>query len=270
MAMRILGLLLVGVLLTPAFAADDKKPTGKDDKAKHIDSDTLPSASYTGKLLDVPDKGGTFAAQVDFSHYAPRDPKKPNLGVQDMERLTREQTKVADLQTEVANAKTAKEQQHKTKELEKAMAELQKLTDKVNQDYKLVTEHKNVDFLLSRDATVRVMLLPPRFDDDGKVKPYSDDEKKDLRGKDSQLPGYEAKLSDLKIGDQVRIRLWRKPETKPADNAAPTKSTSEDSGSDKTPAEKKSQVTLIVILNDNLADKDKDTTKDKPKDSTSK
>ena len=64
------------------------------------------------------------------------------------------------------------------------------------------TEHKTVDFQLSRDAKVRVMALPVRFDDEGKIKAYTEEEKKCFRATIPKLPGYEAILP--RRGDEGR------------------------------------------------------------------
>ena len=47
------------------------------------------------------------------------------------------------------------------------------------------------------------------FDDEGKVKKYTPAEVTELRGKKLGLPGYEAKLDDLKVGQTVKVTLTR-------------------------------------------------------------
>jgi hypothetical protein len=133
--------------------------------------------------------------------------------------------------------------------------------EKAAQDIKTVTEHKTVDFQISRDLQVRVMVLPPRFDDEGKIKAYTEEEKKALKGENPKLPGYEAKMSDLHANDIVRIRLWRP--IKEKSTVAVTDS-EKDKPKDATPGQKKAQVTEIVILNDDKADKSKDKTTESP------
>jgi hypothetical protein len=255
------GLLLGLLLLSPGLAADEKKPAAKDDKTKHVDSDTLPNGSYTGKMLDMVDQDGNFTAQVDITHYEPKDPKHPEAHAKAMQAVTRDQERVAQLEHEYATAKKPQEQAKKLKQLENAQTQLERQIEKAAQDIKKVIEQKTVDFQLSRDVKVRVMALPPRFDDDGKIKPYTDEEKKALKGENANLPGYEAKLSDLNAKDVVRIRLWHPMKEKAADT---TSDAEKDKPKDATPGQKKSQVTEIVILNDDKADKDKDKGKDSP------
>jgi hypothetical protein len=261
------GLLFTVVLVVPALLADDKKPAAKDDKTKQVDSDTLPNGSYTGKMLDVPDKDGNFSAQIDLTHLAPKDTKNPNANNQALVHVAKVQARVGKLEAELAVAKKPQEAQKKALELETALAQLQVALAKAG-EMKAVTEHKSVDFQMGDDAKVRIMTLPSRFDDDGKVKAYTDEEKTALKGKDTTLPGYEAKLADLKIGDLVRIRLFHSMAAKANDPGAAdaTKDAAppdKDTPKDTTLAKPKAKVTLIVILNEDQADKDK-TGKDSP------
>jgi hypothetical protein len=262
MGNRFLGstLLVAFVLLAPALAADDKKPAGKDDKTKPLDADTLPIGAYTGKMLDVVDQDGNFTAQVDITHYEPKDPKHPDAYAKAMQLVTREQERIARLEHDVATAKKPQEQANKLKQLENAMGLLEKHMEKAAQDIKTVTEHKTVDFQIARDAKLRIMVLPARFDDEGKIKTYTDEEKKALKGDNPSLPGYEAKLSDLKANDVVRIRLWRPLKEKSTDSA----SDSDKDSKATTPGQKKSVVTEIVILSDDKSDMEKDKGKNSP------
>jgi hypothetical protein len=266
MGKRFLVLFAV-LLLVPALAADDKKPATKDDKAKHVDSDTLPNAAYTGKMLAVPDQDGFFSALVDVTHFEPKDPKHPETYTKAMQAVVHDQERLALLEHQYAAAKKPQEQVRKLKQLENAQVQLERQMEKAANDIKMVTEHKTVDFQLSRDVKVRVMALPVRFDDEGKIKAYTEDEKKALKGDNPMLPGYEAKLSDVKVNDVVRVRLWRPLKDKTTDPASDSDKDSKDAkdkGKETTPAAKKSQVTEIVILNDDKADKDKEKSKDSP------
>jgi len=257
MSHRFVGLaLLLGlVLVLPAFADDSstKKPA-KDDKTKHIDSDVLTPGAYTGKLLSVPDNNAGVSVQIDAMHVEPKSKK----GGQAATAIAKEEAKVAQLEAELASPKSAKDYASKTKQLESALSQLQRAMAKAAADTKTVTEQKTVDFQLASDVKVRRINLPPRFDDQGVVKPYTDEEKKALQGSDTKLPGYEAKLSDLQVGDLLRITMGRKPTPKTTDSAQES-----DANKDKTPVEKKTEVTIVVILNDNDANKDKDQPKDK-------
>src|SRR6516164_7652528 len=65
---------------------------------------------------------------------------------------------------------------------------------------------------------MRPLNLPKVFDDDGKVKKYTDAELKEKKGKKANLPGYEAKVEDLRVGQTVKVKLIRVyPTAKPED-----------------------------------------------------
>ena len=213
-----LGLLLGLVLLVPAFAADDKKPTSgkdKEEKTPHIDSDKLPAGPYTGKLQNVPDKDGTFTLQVDTTRLEAKNPNQPNRdNNQAVQAITRDEAHIAQLEADLA-VRNLRDYAHKSQQLDTALAKLQKQIQqsqvKLAKDFKTVVDHKLVDFKLADEVKVRILELPTQFDDEGKVKTYSEDERKALKGKDSNLPGFEAKLSDLKADSILRVSLAKKP-----------------------------------------------------------
>jgi hypothetical protein len=257
------GLLLGLILVLPLLAADDKKPSrkDKDDKTKHVDSDTLATGPYTGKLLALPDSDRTVSMTVDEAHLTP---KNANTASKTAQAVAKQEAHVAQLEADLAAAKNPKDYAHKTQQLEAALAKLQQEIQKAAADVKVVTNHNTVDFQLAPDVKIRMISLPTQFDSEGNVKKYTDEEKKALKGADTNLPGYQAKLEDLQVGNLVRVTLWRKPAPKKTDDdkSAGDKD-SKDADADKDAGEKKSQVTMIVILNDATDSTDKDKPKDK-------
>ena len=84
-----------------------------------------------------------------------------------------------------------------------------------------------------------------QFDDKGNPKQYTKDELKALKGKDSDLPGYESTLDTLKIGDTVKVTLAApKTDKKDADKDADPK----------TDAKPSNAVTRIVIISEPTGD----------------
>jgi hypothetical protein len=83
-------------------------------------------------------------------------------------------------------------------------------------------EEKQIDYRLgfNDQLKVRVATLPPVFDDNGKRRAYSAKELRELKG-GANLPGYTAKLEDLKENQLVRIYFVKK---KKADNVFMDKS----------------------------------------------
>src|SRR5205085_1910911 len=115
---------------------------------------------------------------------------------------------------------------------------------------KVVKEHKDVDFRAADGVKVRTQNPPPRLDDKGNPKPYTKDELAALKGKDKDLPGYEAASDALKTGEQVKVTLATpKAEKKDADK-------DKDKDSDAQP-KKGNEVAVILILADDAGDKGK-------------
>ncbi len=91
------------------------------------------------------------------------------------------------------------------------------------------------------------MALPNAFDDKGQLRKYTTEELKALKGKNTKLPGYEAKLEDLKAG--MLVKLVHAP------NKSATSSRTADKEALKEAKElaavsPKGVVTMIVILAD--------------------
>lgn len=82
---------------------------------------------------------------------------------------------------------------------------------------------KNIDYDISTADSVKVRLAEPsfEFDEKGKIRIYSAEEKKALKGDDpaeQKLAGFKAKFSDLRVGDVVQVFL-SKPKGAPAPKA---------------------------------------------------
>jgi hypothetical protein len=107
------------------------------------------------------------------------------------------------------------------------------------------------------------MELPEQFDEKGNIKKYTKEELKQLKGKDTNLPGYESSFEALRPGQLVQVTLATHKAKKPAaspgdakDKPAADKAADKDKAAEKDkPAadkdkdsEKHKQVRLIVIL----------------------
>jgi hypothetical protein len=65
---------------------------------------------------------------------------------------------------------------------------------------------KDVGLDLTPDVKVRRMKLPPKKDEKGHTVPYTEKEKKELKG-DTNLKGYSAELGDLKPGQILSLHI---------------------------------------------------------------
>jgi hypothetical protein len=122
-----------------------------------------------------------------------------------------------------------------------------------NSPFKIVTDKKTVEFHVGDEVMVRMLNLPLEYDDKGKPKKYTMEEVKKLKGPNASLPGYEAKLEDLKTGEPVLVVLGlaANPDAAPktTDKKDAEKSTeSKDKDKDFT---HRTVVKLILVLNRN-------------------
>jgi hypothetical protein len=265
------GLLAALVVVLPLAAADDKKSKKDDPKQTPVDSDKLPAGDYTGKLLTAPGTDGTFTLQVETKRTEPKNPGKLTEKETQLQlKIQQSQAKIAQHQAQIIAARTAKDAAHHQAQLQQELAHLQNLMAQSQLkpgDLKEVTDTQVYEMKLTDGADVRYMNLPTVFDDEGKPKKYTDKEKQELRGKKTNLPGYEGKVDDLKAGQTVKVTQTRVyPKAPPKDDAKkddpkkddakkddpkndpPAKDAPKDA--DDKPAEKKMQVKLIVILED--------------------
>jgi hypothetical protein len=235
--------LLSGCLLAAALAADPPKKT---------DGGTLPPGDYTGKLVSTPGTDGSFTVTVetDRTEANANAASRENHEVQ---QLLKDQEHIDKLQIELARAKTVKEYEHRLAQLNDAVARMQAngVRDQLKNSgaIKVVKEHKDVDFHAADGVKVRTQNPPPRFDDKGNLKPYTKDELAGLKGKDKDLPGYEAASDALKAGQQVKVTLALPKTTDKKDS-------DKDKDSDAQP-KKGNEVTVILILADDAGDKGK-------------
>ena len=123
--------------------------------------------------------------------------------------------RVNQLQNQVQQATNPKAYQQAMQQLQNAMNQaeqaltnaLQAAQNPANSPYKVVTDKKVVEFHTGEQMAVRTLLLPLEYDDKGQPKKYSPEDVKKLKGPDPKMPGYEAKLEDLKTGTNVLITL---------------------------------------------------------------
>ena len=186
----------------PAAAADN-------NVKKDADGGTMAPGDYTGKLVSVPGSDGMFTVNVESDHFKPN----PNENRQ----ATRDQQQVARLQTDLANARNPKEYAQRLQRLANDLQRIQ--ADSLKPNGKVVKEYKEVDFHAADGVKVRTLNPPTKFDDKGNPKVYTKEELKELKGKDADLPGYEAKAEDLKVNDTVKVTLARPKPAKKDDDA---------------------------------------------------
>ena len=116
--------------------------------------------------------------------------------------------------------------------------------DALKPNGKLVKEYKEVDFRAADAVKVRVVDPPAKFDDKGNPVVYTKAELKELKGKDVDLPGYEAAPDALKTGDTVKVTL------------SPPQAAKKDADKKDADVKKGNEATVILILAEGDGGKD--------------
>ena len=234
---------LATALLCGCFLA---APLPAADPPKDVDGDNLPSGVFTGKLASTPGSDGSFTmkVEIDRMELKPGAARNENREVQ---QLVRDQQRIEQTQGEIARARNRGEYQRLVRqlagEMERMQAQALKLQLKEGGDYAVKKDYKEIDFHTADDVKVRLMNPPVQFDDKGNPKQYTKDELKAMKGKDSDLPGYETTLDKLTVGDTVKVTLATpKADKKDADKDADPKPDPE--------AKKGHAVTMILILSE--------------------
>ena len=231
-----MALLCGGVLTLPGLAADAAA-------TKDVDGDKLPAGQFTGKLMSVPGSDGAFTVGVEIEH-AEAGPNATRDEIKQVQQATKDLQQIERLHAEIAKARNINEYRQRVINLANEMQKLQqqgiRQQLKPNANIKIVTDHKDVDFHTADEMKVRVLTLPARFDDKGNPKEYTKAELKEMKGKDSSLPGYESTVENLKVGDRVQVTLAH---AKPMEKSGDKDKDSE--------VKKGHEVTMILILSEN-------------------
>lgn len=257
MLKRFVALAAVALLFgLPAFSLAQKPQKGNQNQKNQTaptDSDNLPPGKYQGTLKTLPASDGTFSLDVAYTHWVPKQ-GQGNLQQKyrnnnQMMNLVRQQQQLAQAQQRIATARTPQQAAQAMQHLNQVMmnfqrAMMQAQLNPQNNPFQLKTDHKTIDFELADNVVVRTMILPEVFDEKGNIKQYTEEEKKALKGKNPNLPGYEAKIDDIKQGQTVTVTLSHVTPKKPA-----AKEGDKDADKDTT-THKKNRVTMIVIEKD--------------------
>ncbi len=265
-------LLLLGFLafLLPLWAsgADDKKTGGTSKKEDMLDADKLSPGRFSGKLLSLPAPNSSFNVEVPTNRLELKNPGQAvNPTVQKaFSAYTRDVQRVNQLQNQVQQATNPKAYQQAMQQLQNAMNQaeqalnnaMQAAQNPANSPYKVVTDKKTVEFHTGEQMVVRTLMLPLEYDDKGQPKKYSPEDVKKLKGPDPKMPGYEAKLEDLKTGTNVLITLGpteasstgkKDPEKKDPDKKEPEKKDADKPATPNADMTHRTVVTMILILN---------------------
>jgi hypothetical protein len=217
-----------------AVAQDTKKSS--DSSSTTTDSSTLKAGEYTGKLVAPPESDGQFTLRTE--KY---EPKVSAAASRATNQLNADIQRARQLEQQVAVNGTA-QQLHNLNQLygqiRKKMAQQKDLYNVIAQD---------TEFHAADKMVVRFLQPPVIYDDKGERKKFTQLDLQEMRGLDPNVPGYEAKLSDLQPGQVVRVTL--RPAPAPAAGASKA-ATSDDKEKAKPAPKMVVTMALIVVAED--------------------
>jgi hypothetical protein len=214
------GFMLALVLSTTA----QEKTDGSDPKFKVESKEKLlAAAEFDGKLIKVDGEQKQLTVQVTYSEL---DPNKVQAN----------QTYLAQQQLKISQTVNIQERLRQTQNFNLEMQRRQRDV------YKQV--QKNVDLQAADEIVVRQFLPPVEYDEKGKQRKLTEKEKREFKGSNPKLPGYNADFDNLKPDQIVRVTLVKK-----KGSAAP-KAKDKSKDKDFLADEERAQVKMIVIVSD--------------------
>jgi hypothetical protein len=195
---RTVAAVLLGVLVLPAFAADEKKPDDKKDvdkkdvDKKDVDKkgpEMVAAGSITGKILRVDETKRSLHMRVEY----------PEINKGEADAIARD---AAEIQKVLLTERNPNTRANRVAQLQNSILQHQ------SRLYK--TSHKDIDVTTAEEVKVRMKNPPPKFDEKGKIVQYTKDELKELKGDDPKATDYKAEFSDLRANQIVQVVLMRK------------------------------------------------------------
>jgi hypothetical protein len=209
---RWIALLFIGLATLPAWA-DDKPSAKKPDAKKDAREKLIATGQLFGRLTAVDGSARTLTLEVTLQIPVPNE-----------EAVARR----AELAQELLEALAIPDPAER---LERVREVRTALVENAANLYTIEEQQQMIPLQGVDELQVRVLKLPPVYNDKGRPRRYTVKELRELKGS-GNAPGYRADLDDLREGQVVRVTLARK--------KAPLK---------KGEAEEQSLlVTLVVIL----------------------
>jgi len=209
-------LALAMTLNSPAHA--QKKPDPKKNDPANVDAEkALAPGTYEGKLQDL--STGSFTLRFEFERVQFTPPRNGRNN-QQYNNLWRQNQQMIRAQQQLANARTPQQYMNAMRSLQQAELNAQRqILQQLNRQggnpqnyFRTVKETKDFSMEMVDKVVVRWLEPPVAFDDMGEPKKYTKEELAKLKG-NSKLPGYEAKVEDLKNGQLVRVTLAKNAKT---------------------------------------------------------
>lgn len=231
----LLVLVASGSSLEAMQAGGDKADKAEKDKKQAVDK-LVSAGSMTGKVTQW-DKDDRLVT-LDVKLQVPD-------GIDDnaAEAIANKQAELIRLQ-----ASPAPRDANGLRERLKQVANIQR-DIQTNQAKLIKFKEVNQKFAvqIAENASVRLLEVPPVFDDKGNVVKRTPAEMKELRG-DTRLPGYKGEMGDIKMDQMIRISIARRTGKVDTSEKTEKKSDKADTGDDKPiKLDRSYQATLVVI-----------------------
>lgn len=225
-----LALLVAVPLLLPYPAVGQGRPAKKKLKQEVATPEDYAAVrkmkEISGVVTSFDAAEKTVTLKVDYNTYevVPPRPGQQNPADRQMQALLKQQQALAKEAQVIQRIRNPIQQQQRLaayqirlQQFQLQVAAAQAQGPKVNT--KTIAHTKELDFDFVPEPKVARANLPMEYDDKGKVKEYTEAEKKKLRSPD--LAGYTAKFEDLEPGQTVKLYLAKpKPAKKKNDPAA--------------------------------------------------
>lgn len=201
-----LGLGLLMALSQESFGQGKDKKKAKDDDNKANVQEYLQiqkAKELEGKVGSVDAGRSTLFFQLDIPTLEPNPNFNPgkaaNQQAQQLQNLYQQQAKILRTANPVIR-------QQRMRQLLTQMQKIQANAGK-NGPYKVVHTFKEFDLPLVDKVVVRKLNLGIEYDNEGNILQRTKEEIAKLKGNDLRVPGFAAKLDDLKPGQVVHLYL---------------------------------------------------------------
>jgi hypothetical protein len=206
------GTALLLALVLPALAADNAGNRGNQaTKPSDADYDALAQAKeVVGVILKVDGSDKGFTLKYQYQYLVPNPKAIDNANRQ----LNRQQQQILRQYNQALRTKNPIQQAQK---LQRVAIQAQNMGVNTNNLYTAKTGRKDFDLQAIEEVKVRVTKPPVEYDEKGNVKEYTKKELKELKGKDSSLPGYTASWDNVSVGQTVKVYFKSKKKKKDKD-----------------------------------------------------
>jgi len=260
-----MGLGLSTVVLFLGVVRADNAMTPKpnnpsDPRSQAIAVDALPPGEYVGKVVNVNPTDNALVLQIVTQRQVLKNPDGPTRTFdQIVQDVGKDEQSIGQLERNAATSRTIAEYKRKQDEVNKAVSEFQKNLQKKQLDplqqqllnpqpveYVTLIERKDLKLPATKEMKVRLR-EPPAIDEEGRIRSYSPEELRALKGKEPYLPGYDGKLSNLHGGEYVRVTV--------APRALPPSTEKPALEPTKTAVESPTEVVAIVVIPKEIAER---------------